>query len=275
MSPPLTAPLVSEKTVTYRSGDRTRLEGTLRRVQSQRGAVVLAHGLTTDRDEYGGFYARLADALADAGIASLRFDFRAHGASGGEPAELTLTGGTLDLRASIDRLVEAVAPGALGVVGTSFGVPPACLTAGAHPGRIDTMVLLSPLLSFEATYLDPPDGFAPLLTTDAKRELEERGALTRPDGFEFGATLVEEFHLLEPFRFLRRAETPVLTVQGAADEAVPPSASRTHGAPTPDSEYVEIPGVGHGFLPPDESSLGAQPRVIDRTVEWFEGRLDD
>ncbi|WP_243640334.1 alpha/beta hydrolase [Streptacidiphilus pinicola] len=69
----------------FRSLDGTRLSGTLTMTTTTMapvGGVVLAHGSGVTREE-GGFFTRLAEGLAAAGVASLRFDLRAHGASGG------------------------------------------------------------------------------------------------------------------------------------------------------------------------------------------------
>src|SRR5258705_3334823 len=61
-----------------------------------RGLVVLVHGITVDMDE-GGMFVRLADHLAAAGLASVRFSFRGHGASGGRSQDMTVAGEVLDL----------------------------------------------------------------------------------------------------------------------------------------------------------------------------------
>jgi Serine aminopeptidase, S33 len=52
-------------------------------------AVVLVHGGGVTREE-GGFFTRLAAALGEAGVSSLRFDLRGHGESEGRQEELTL-----------------------------------------------------------------------------------------------------------------------------------------------------------------------------------------
>ena len=44
-------------------------------------AVLMLHGFGSSRDEVGGMYAAEAAALASAGIASLRIDFRGFGQS--------------------------------------------------------------------------------------------------------------------------------------------------------------------------------------------------
>jgi pimeloyl-ACP methyl ester carboxylesterase len=73
-----------------------RLSGTLVLPNGAGQATVLVHGGGLTREE-GGFFARLAVRLGDAGIASLRFDLRGHGESEGRQEDLTIA----DIRAAI------------------------------------------------------------------------------------------------------------------------------------------------------------------------------
>lgn len=66
-----------------RTLDGLHLAGTLAApAEPAARAVVLVHGGGVTREE-GGFFSRLATGLADAGVASLRFDLRGHGESEG------------------------------------------------------------------------------------------------------------------------------------------------------------------------------------------------
>jgi alpha/beta superfamily hydrolase len=58
------------------------------------------HGGGVTREE-GGFFTRLAVGLAEAGIASLRFNLRGHGESEGRQEDLTIAGILGDVRAAI------------------------------------------------------------------------------------------------------------------------------------------------------------------------------
>ena len=83
--------------------------------------VVLSHGLVSSKESSK--YAALSDLLANAGIASCRFDYHGCGDSGGNIEETTLT---IRLE-NLDRVVEYVLghervnPGRLGLLGSSFG----------------------------------------------------------------------------------------------------------------------------------------------------------
>ena len=70
--------------------------------------------------EESGFFTRLALGLPLAGVGSLRFDLRAHGASEGRQEDLTLAGIVNDIRAAVDHLAPTTGISALSLVGTSF-----------------------------------------------------------------------------------------------------------------------------------------------------------
>ncbi len=61
--------------------------------------VFLCHGLT-GTGKAGEIFEELASKLADAGLASFRFDFRGHGESEGNCNDITLTGEKRDIEAA-------------------------------------------------------------------------------------------------------------------------------------------------------------------------------
>lgn len=267
--------------IAFRSYDGTTLEGTLEVPDGAEVGVILAHGLTVDRDEYNDLYVRLAEKLLERGIASFRFDFRGHGASGGTSKEMTVTGELLDLRSALNVLEKEGRVESMGIIATSFGACSTSLCASRCSDRIDAVCLFSPVLSFELTYLNPPDGSekTPLLTPEKEQELRETGSITRSDGFELGAHLIEEFGLIEPYEFLQETDLPILTVHGGADEVVPPVISRMYGVPNIESEYRELPDVGHGFFAPedlegeDKLTIESQTTAIDWSADWMTTHL--
>jgi uncharacterized protein len=95
-------------------------------------AVLMLHGFASQRHEVGDMFARLAEALAVRGIASLRIDFRGWGESAGAMMDSTLDGQVEDARAAYAALRKQpfVDGGRIGVVGFSMGGTIACLLAG-------------------------------------------------------------------------------------------------------------------------------------------------
>ena len=127
--------------ITLRSHDGTRATGTPTSPHDASQSAVLVHGGGVTRDE-GGFYVRLADALAVGGIASLRFDLRGHGTSGGRQEELTPAAAANDVRAAIDEVHTPGVP--VTVVGTSFSGGVCALVAAAGTPGLHNLAKRSP-----------------------------------------------------------------------------------------------------------------------------------
>lgn len=115
-------------------------------------AVVLISGSgDQDRDsEVAGFrlFAVLANHLAGAGVASLRFDDRGVGGSGGDGLEATLQDRAGDVEAAVDvlRARDDIAAGRIGLVGHSEGGLVAPVVAGRIDGVAFVALLAAPVL---------------------------------------------------------------------------------------------------------------------------------
>jgi alpha-beta hydrolase superfamily lysophospholipase len=106
--------------VPLRTLDGLRLAGTLVTPDGQpERAVLLVHGGGVTREE-GGFFTRLADGLAEAGAASLRFDLRGHGDSEGRQEELTLATILNDVRVALSQVRDETGAARLSLLGASF-----------------------------------------------------------------------------------------------------------------------------------------------------------
>lgn len=95
-------------------------------------AVIMLHGFASSRDEIGGIFAAEAAALAEAGIASLRIDFRGYGESDPDlEASVTIDRMLEDARIARAYLAgtEGVDADRIGALGYSFGAAVAMLEA--------------------------------------------------------------------------------------------------------------------------------------------------
>jgi uncharacterized protein len=240
--------------------DRLAIRGTHQGPESS-NAVLLVHGITTARDEEG-IYARTAEALEQAGLASLRFDFRSHGQSDGTPEQLSISGEVGDLLAAYGWLRER-AP-RVHVLAASFGAVSTCHAVGCGKVEVASMVLWNPVLDLRRTFLVPETAWARDNFVDGGRSYARPGVFIIDDHFEAPESLLEEMLQYDIMADLSRVEVPVLTIHGDADTYVPYDVSKRFGVPNKTSRFMTIAGAEHGFGRPAE-----EHEVIDATVAWI------
>jgi hypothetical protein len=219
--------------------------------------VVLFHGFTGDRMESHWIFVKCSRALAQAGIASLRFDFYGSGESDGEFRQMSLRGEIADARAAVAfmRGQKSMDPERVGLLGLSLG------------GTV--AAALAPSVQAKAVVL-----WSAVAHTAILRELTEQSAKKipgKPGAFEFNAheispRLSEDVLKVEPVRHLARYKGPTLIVHPEKDEAVPVSHARDffQAAGADAKEIVIIAGADHVY-----SSVPWEQEVIARTVLWF------
>ncbi len=136
---------------------------------------LLVHGGGATREE-GGFFARLAVGLADAGAASLRFDLRGHGESEGRQEDLTLATILNDIRVALASVQEATGASRLALLGASFSGGVCAYHAARGLGEVDRLVLLNPQLDYKLRTIDSrPYWHDDQLDDDMAGQLSEHG----------------------------------------------------------------------------------------------------
>lgn len=260
---------------TYPSLDGVRICAALRDAgPDAKASVVLAHGITVDKDESADAqgipaFVELSDALAEAGYNVLRFDFRGHGGSGLSSRDMTIAGELLDLTASI-RQAKARWGLPLALLGASFGAVSSVLYTANAPGDVDCLVLWNPVLDLRRTFIQPlmpkPRRF---FNAAGYAHLQNHGYLLL-EGFQVGRCLVEEMRRIEPFDAMRLIECPVLTLHGENDSYVPFETSEAYAVCNADSAFVPVVGAEHGFMERD-----ARRFVIRQTVDWLDKHLGE
>jgi hypothetical protein len=218
------------------------------------------HGFTGDRMESHWIFVKCSRALAQAGIASLRFDFYGSGESAGDFREVTLRGEIADGRAAVAflRRQKGIDSARVGLLGFSLG--------GAVAASLASSVQAGAAVLWSS-----------VAHTGRLREIAGRS--TRPIPGKLGAVeyaareisprFLDDLLKVEPVRHLARYRGPTLIIHAEKDEHIPISHARDFfraaGAET--KELAIIPGTDHVF-----SSVRWESEVIRRTVEWF-GRL--
>ena len=201
--------------------------------------VIMSHGLEGSKD--GAKWRLLAAKLYEAGIASLRFNYRGCGLgkdkSEGEFEETTLKGRIQDFKAALD-FVEgmAVDSSRLGVVGSSLG---GVVAIAAWDKRIKAMVAMA-----------TPDQF-PKPTEKQQRHIKDAEYFNLPSGRRIRTEFLKKLWCHDTGRDVGGVECPLLIIHGSADEDVPVADARRLYEKANEPKRLEIiMGGSHGFDDP-------------------------
>jgi hypothetical protein len=185
--------------------------------------VVLLHGVTTSKDEYQDTYRRLARQLADAGAASIRFDFRGHGDSRAPLAEYCVRNQLLDLLTVLSWAESEQGARRFCVEAASFGAPAAISAALVRPELVVKLVLLAPVLSFYDTFVEPKTEWAEehFGIDKIRRVLNGHDRFELEPGFFLGQEFAADLVTASPESALEHLPTPVTVLHGNRDGMVP------------------------------------------------------
>lgn len=250
--------------------DGVRLQAGLHRPASAPIArVLLVHGITADLGE-GGLFGRLADGLTGRGFVVLRFSFRGHGSSGGQPEGVTIGGEMLDLATAYRYLEEVGGGDEAAITAASFGAVSTSLLLETLPRPPRALVYWNPVLDLRHTFLEPslPWGLANF-GDRIKSSLETHGYVDvaqpwRETGFRLGPALFAEMRHYDVRKAFLASQVPALVIHGDRDScvsyAVAEDASRRRARTT----FRRIPGSEHGFHLP-----GYDDEAIRVTCDWL------
>ncbi len=232
--------------------------------------VLLLHGFASDKDEVGGMYRRLAEALATKGIASLRIDFRGWGESAGDMADTTVEQQLEDTQAAYTYLtrMHVVDSTHVGIVGFSFGGGIAVLSAAQHPGQYTSMALWSSVGDFKT------DQIRRVGQANLETALGD-GIVTVDLGWRTVTLKASFFHSLDHFDLQGAISTytgALLVIGGSADPLTAHVERYVANAPGETKEAFVVDGADHiyGVLGGDQSQASA---VIEKTVSWLRKTL--
>ncbi len=200
--------------------------------------VILLHGFTSSKDRPHNLLA--AEAMREAGFATLRFDLYGHGESGGEFRKHTLYKWISNTLAVIDY-ARAAGYTDLYLSGHSQGGLVAALAAGMEPDRIRGLILRAPAFMIPQGARDGNllgNRFDPEHIPDSVptiKDLELDGNYLRVAQ----AVCVEDA--------VDRYKGPVLILHGEEDDTVPPADSQKAAERYCCCELALIPGETHHF----------------------------
>ena len=212
--------------------------------------VVWLHGITVDKDEYLNFFKDGAEWLARSGIASLRFDFRGHGKSSGSSLDFSVVGQNYDVRAAIEAVHKWYGSGVrIHLVGASFGAPPAIFAALKFRSCVNSIFLMSPVLSYQRTFIEPQTEWAAeLFSAKQMADLDRTGQLFMNERFCIGHQLVGEMEVIQPDREIERICQPLTIVHGDRDSMVPYDVSAEVCRRMKNIQFETLSGADHGYM---------------------------
>jgi pimeloyl-ACP methyl ester carboxylesterase len=267
----------TQSRVEFRSLDGLRLVGdvVVPDVTPQAG-VLLVHGRGVTRHE-SGFFDRIADGLAAAGLASLRFDLRGHGESEGTQEEVTLAGLMNDIRAGFGTLRAQSGVATTSLIGQSFAGGICAYYAAKRPAEVERLVMLCPRIDYKSRTIDGrPYWVDDHLDDEHADLLTSTGYLQYSPSFRHGRAFLNEVFWLQPHTALGDVVAPTLLIHGDADTQVPIGLSFAAIKELNDqSQLMVVQGAGHGFaVAGDKAYQEPQTRawqadVIERIADWI------
>jgi fermentation-respiration switch protein FrsA (DUF1100 family) len=219
--------------------------------------VVFFHGFTGDRMESHWLFVKCARALAEAGMASLRFDFYGSGESDGDFAEATLRGEIADALTAVEffRHQPGIDPGRIALIGISLGG--AIAASIASRARAQALILWAAVAHLEELRA---------LAQKIARPIPERSGFVEYNANVISLQFLDSIEKIHPLREIGRFRRPALIIHGSQDDTVPPSAAEDYfqAAGSQMKEKIIIPGADHTF-----ASLAWERQVIQRSVDWL------
>ena len=215
-------------------------------------AVVMNHGHGGGRQEGGGF-GRLAKALADAGILTIRMDFPGTGDSKEPFTEGTLSNMISDSNASLAHLLAnfPADPDKLGILGYSMGGRIALTIAGSPDNPYKAVGLLAPSA-------DPGKGLL-LFFAGSEAEYERLYAEASSDkGYadyttqygqqqQLSKAWFDELLASSPLDNIGAYKGAMLVVHGDKDTVIKPEENANVVAAYPAASIVLVPEADHGY----------------------------
>lgn len=233
-------------------------------------AVLLLHGFGSSKDEVGGMYARVAKALADKGVASLRIDFRGFGKSDGDTGATTVNLQVEDAKAALAFLgkTQGVDKARIGALGFSLGGAISMILAGDMPSDIKALATWSSVGSLHKD-------FAALLTEANFEKAAKDGIVGIDLGWRTIALKKGFFESLDAHDLnasMGKYPGAYLSIAGSKDFSAAYPEGFAKLAKGAEKEVVIVPDGDHifGVFGPDQKMADG---VISKTAEWFAGAL--
>ena len=222
--------------------------------------VILMHGFIAKKDLYP--LPTIAESLSKAGIASIRFDFNAHGKSEGKFIDMTISSEIEDAKSVLEYARSLPFVTKIALLGHSQGGVVAGMLAGEMENiflRPDCLVLLAPAAVLKD---DAIAGKCMYAKYDASNPPESVSVFFH----KLGRNFIIEAQKLPVYETSSAYTGPVLIIHGDNDSIVPVSYSEKYFKLYKDSELCVLQGEGHMLN-------GNKKRLMEKIVGFLKINL--
>lgn len=265
-----------EKNITLKTIDGYSISA-LHTISKGKRVLLWLHGITVNKNEYLDFFSDGVKYLYNKGFDSLRIDFRGHGESRGTSLDFSIVGQMFDVSSAMEYLIRYYKKHTfkLNVVGCSFGAPPAIFTALNYKDYVNKVILISPVLSYKDTFLEPRTEWAKsIFNNKTLSDMKKKKKLFIDDNFPISYRLVEEMRIIQPELAIKNLKQNIILIHGDADSMVPYEVSRNISKKYKNIKFISIKGMDHGFMDEDDEegvgkkSLNNKLRIY-KTIEKY------
>ena len=208
-----------------------------------------------DSDKNSAKLVFLSRALAQAGVAALRFDFSFAGASSGRFENITCSGEVDDLRAAYDLMQERY-PGKIAIFGSSLGGTVALLFAAQQPRVAALATLAAPLR---------PEDFPKRILTPTQLQQWRVQGFTIYNHRRLNVTLLEDLDRIDVVDAAKKVRCPALILHGDGDAIVPvEEAHELHDCLTGVKRLSILTGADHRLSEP-----AMMQQVMAEALAWL------
>lgn len=219
--------------------------------------ILMAHGIMGSKNEYLDTQARIAEALEDRGIASLRIDFCGHGDSDRSLNDFCLYSQIKDLQDSIQWLKKQQYESVV-ILGISFGAPPALIVSALYPDFVSKCVLVSPVLNYKDTFVFPScewgkENFGLFRILQG---IQNNGISLSQD-YTLSPKVLTDMLLVDVPSFVQKANLEISVFHGDSDNMVPLSSAIELQELCNGVKLIKMLRTEHGITEVDDSDFSS------------------
>lgn len=231
-------------------------------------AIVLAHGLTVDKDEEG-IFPELADLLKANGFTVLRFDFRGHGESEGKSINTTIKGEVTDVDATV-KLVKENGYKDVGLLGASVGGGITSLYTANNQKELKCLCLWYPCLNYNHTFLNPITDWLKNRRKGMVADLKSKEWTTVGSSKKvYGKKLFDDMAKFYPYKSLLKISIPTIIIQGTNDKYVPYEDAKRYVKNLKNGVLITLKNGEHGFQDRKEDRENAKQETLKFFLKYL------